>query len=217
MDLRNLQKADPLKRSVEKQAGAPEYSPMDPPDAYAPPGAEEIPYEAMPGFLQQLMDEHKTFRTELESFEMALVSLQENGLTREGDVDDRIQDFFRFLDDEVVGHSQKEEKTLFPLLQERLLDKGEHSQGKVPTTAVDMLEDDHSKVMQLAAVAFNFLGLAVRLPDARSRAIVLDAAIEQGKALVELLRLHIFREENVVFPLAVKHLSEREFDDMSKR
>jgi hemerythrin-like domain-containing protein len=31
---------------------------------------------------------------------------------------------------------------------------------------------------------------------------------------VELLRLHIFREDNVVFPLAIKHISEKELQAM---
>ena len=42
----------------------------------------------------------------------------------------------------------------------------------------------------------------------------LDAAIEQGKALVELLKLHIFREDNVVLPMAHKYISQEEFDQI---
>jgi len=60
----------------------------------------------------------------------------------------------------------------------------------------------------------NFLGLVFRLPDERSGMIVLDAALEQGKNLVELLRLHVFREDNVVFPLAHRLISRAEFDAM---
>jgi hemerythrin-like domain-containing protein len=217
MDFKKLRNIDPVKRSAEKQSERPEHSPMNPPDAYSPPGIEKIPYEAMPKFLQKLMDDHKAFLTALESLESVLVQLQENGLTPDRDVDDRLRNFFSFLDNEIVSHNLTEEKILFPLLHQRLLEKGEHSQGKLPTTAVDMLEDDHTKVMQLAAVTFNFLGLAARLADARSRAIVLDAALEQGRALIELQRLHMFREDNVVFALAVRHLGTREFDEMAQR
>ena len=38
--------------------------------------------------------------------------------------------------------------------------------------------------------------------DAASRQLVLEAAVQQGDVLVELLRLHIFRENNIIFPLA---------------
>ena len=103
------------------------------------------------------------------------------------------------------------------MLQKRLLDKGEHGQGQNPKTAVDMLEDDHIKLMQLAAVTFNFLGLAARLPNPPSRAMVLDAAIEQGKSLVEILRLHIFREDKVVFSLAIELITAGEFQKMEKQ
>ena len=47
--------------------------------------------------------------------------------------------------------------------------------------------------------------------------IVLDAALEQGKNLVELLRLHVFREDNVVFSLAHRLIATTEFDEMQSR
>ena len=72
IDLKKLQKTDPLRRSAEKQSEAPEYSPMNPPDAYSPPAVEEVPYGEMPKFLQKMMDDHKAFQTALESFEEAL-------------------------------------------------------------------------------------------------------------------------------------------------
>ena len=217
MDLRKLQKTDPLKRSVEKQSKAPEFSPMDPPDAYAPPGIDEVPYEAMPKFLQKLMDDHKNFETALGTFEEALARLKENGLQPDKDVDEGLRNFFSFLDDQIVAHSLVEQKVLFPPLHDRLIETGEHSKGHLPKTAVDMLEDDHARMMQLAAVTFNFLGLAARLPDPPSRAVALDAALEQGRALIELLRLHMFREDNVVFALAAKHLAATDFDEMERR
>jgi hemerythrin-like domain-containing protein len=217
MDFKELHKTDPLKRSAEKQTEAPEYSPMDPPDAYAPPGIDAVDYEAMPNFLQGLVDEHKSFEEPLKSFENALGWLRKNGLKPEKAVDEALRLFFTFLDDQMVGHHMKEEKILFPVLQERLLEKGEHGAGDPPRTTVDILEDDHAKVMQLAAVTFNFLGLAARLPDASSRAIVLDAALEQGTALIEMMRLHMFREDHVVFATAAKHISTIEFDQMERR
>ncbi len=210
-ELKNLQNIDPLKRMVEKQSEQEEFSPMDPPDAYSPPGVETVPYEEMPPFLQLLMDDHKACLKKLESFEEVLLRLQKNGLAADREVDEGLRQFFSFVDDGIVRHNLKEEKILFPLLQARLLEKGEHGKGQFPRTDVDMLEDDHIKTMQLAAVTFNFLGLAARLPDPASRALTLDAALEQAKTLVELLRLHIFREDNVVFSLAVKHIATEEF------
>ena len=213
----NLRTTDPLQRNADKQTDAPEFSPMNPPDAYAPPATEEISYDEMPSFLQKLMDDHRDIEAALETFEQALGRLRENGLPRAGSVDEALSGFFSFLDERIAAHHLLEERALFPLLQERLIENGEHGSGESPRTAVDIMDDDHARAMQLAAVTFNFLGLAARLPDERSRAMVLDAALEQGNALIELIRLHIFREDTVVFAMAAKYLSPEEFAEMSRK
>jgi len=188
---------------------------MDPPDAYAPPSVEPVPAELLHPFLRKFMDEHVPFMRELNAFEEAILSIQTAGYTREADA--RLRHFFDFFDREFSPHHRREEAILFPLLHERLIADGEHGKGGVPTTAIDVMEDEHAKAMQLAAVVVNFLGLVFRLPDERSGMIVLDAALEQGKNLVELLRLHVFREDNVVFSLAHRLISRAEFDEMQSR
>ncbi|MCF8244167.1 MAG: hemerythrin domain-containing protein [Saprospiraceae bacterium] len=213
IELKVINQSDPLKRKAEKQTEQEEFSPMDPPDAYSPPNLEAIPYEEMHPFLQQLMDEHKTCIKGLDDFEAILLHIQEKGLDRE--VNGKLSQFFEFFDNNIVKHNQKEEKDLFPLLQQKLMESGEHGHGLTPVTAVDMLEDDHIKVIQLAAVVFNFFGLVMRLPDANSRLVVLDAALEQGKVLIEMLRLHIFREDNIVFVQAQQLISAEEFEAMA--
>lgn len=213
--LKDISKIDPIKRLVERDTEQMEFSPMDPPDAYSPPMKDKIPYEAMHPVLQRLMDEHKKSIKEVDALEETLLQIQKEGMTAERNK--KLGAFFSFLDQNIVVHNMKEEKILFPELHQRLLEKGLHSNGPAATTGVDMLEDDHIKLMQLSAVAFNFFGLAGRLPDATSRAMVLDAAVEQGKALVEMLRLHIFREDNVVFAQAQQYVGKHELDEMLKR
>jgi hemerythrin-like domain-containing protein len=213
VDMKKLQEIDPLKRLAEKQSQQQEFSPMNPPDAYSPPAGERLPYEKMPRFLQVLMDEHQQFLQVIETFEKNLQEFKKQEFTSNKSFESGVSSFFSFLDEKIVSHNLREEKYLFILLQKRLLEKKLHSHSAQPVTAVDMLEDDHIRLMQLAAVTFNFLGLASRLPDPTSRLLTLDAAVEQGMAMVELLRLHIFREENVVFPLAVTHLTA---DDLMK-
>jgi len=212
IELKVINKEDPLKRRVERQKEQEEFSPMDPPDAYAPPNLQTIPYEELHPFLQQLTDEHKVFVKELDTFEETLLHIQQKGINKT--VNEKLSNFFEFFDEHIVKHNQKEEKKLFPLLHQRLIENGEHGQGATPVTAADMLEDDHTKALQLAAVVFNFFGLSMRLPDHNSRLVILDAALEQGKVLIELLRVHIFREDNIVFSQAHQLLSISEFDNM---
>ena len=213
MDMHKLNRIDPLRKQPERGLdGGKGLSPMDPPDAYAPPSVEPVPAAELHPFLRKLRDEHAPLMEELNAFEAAILSIQKNGYTKESDA--KLKRFFHFFDREFTPHNRRDEAALFPLLHERLIAAGEHGKGKVPTTAIDLMEDEHAKATQLAAVALNFLGLAFRLPDERSRLIVLDAALEQGKNLVELLRLHVFREDNVVCSLAHRLISRAEFDEM---
>lgn len=211
MDLKELQKNDPLKRMVERQTEQPELSPMEPPEAYEPPVDDSIPYEDYHPLLQAFFDEHEAAKAELTKFEDILKRMREEGPQAGAD---GLAAFYRFLDEKILVHNQKEEKVLFPMLQEKMIADGDHSNGPSKTTAIDMLEDDHIKLMQLAAVSFNMIGLSSRLPDEQSAVITLDAGIEQGSALVEMLRLHVFREENVVFPMAQKKLTKEELDQL---
>lgn len=191
-----------------------EFSPMDPPDAYRPPSVDAVPRAEMALFLQQLMDDHERLTTHLDAFETVLNQIAENGVTREAD--EQLRDFFHAFDEEVIRHERNEERELFPLLDRKLRENGEHSPGPDVFTSVDVMQSEHLKVVQLAGVVFNFFGLSVRLPDPASRAVVLDAAIEQGKELVETLRLHMFREDNIIFPLAHRYIDQVALDSMRR-
>lgn len=211
MEIHKLNRIDPLRKQAERGAKVAQgLSPMDPPDAYAPSGIEPVPAAALHPFLRRFMDEHVPFLDELNAFEAAIVSIQKTGYSKESDA--RLRHFFRYLEQEFVPHSRREEAALFPLLRTRLIASGEHGSGNAPLTAIEVMEDEHAKAMQLAAVVVNFLGLVFRLPHEKSAMMVLDAALEQGKNLVELLRLHVFREDNIVFPLAHRLIAAAEFD-----
>ncbi|MBS1633611.1 MAG: hemerythrin domain-containing protein [Bacteroidetes bacterium] len=208
-----LSDKDYLKRNIEKDTnGQEEFSPMAPPDAYNPQGVSPIPYDELSPFLKHLYDEHKAITLELEKFEAAISNIRKEGITKE--LNQELAVFFKFLDETIVTHHLKEERVLFPMLHDRLLNTGEHSPLSTPETAVDMLEDDHIKTMQLSTLCFSLMGISSRLTDAASRNILVDIALEQGNALIELLRLHLFREDNVVFPLAHKHLTKEESDKL---
>ncbi len=176
LDLNKINNQDPIKRMVEKESGLEEYSPMDPPDAYTPPTVDAIPYEDMHVCLQKFIDEHTRAKKELEVFEKALINFKQRGWQRDKDIEKNFSSFFAYMDNQMIKHHLKEEKVLFPLLQKRLLEHEEHSKGKFPKTAIDMLEDDHLKVMQHLTLMFNFISLATQLPDLASRALTFDVA-----------------------------------------
>ena len=154
MDARILNRIDPLRKQAQRGLdGGQGLSPMDPPDAYAPPSVEPVPSAALHPFLRKFRDEHVPFMEKLNAFEAAIVSIQKAGYTREADA--KLRHFFHFFDHEFTPHHRREEAILFPLLHERLIADGEHGRGSVPTTATDMMQDEHARALQLAAVVVN--------------------------------------------------------------
>lgn len=184
-----------------------ENSPMDPHEEL---GRVTMKKEDVSEAVKLLMDEHKSVLKVIGEFEKGIVAYKMNGYKLTDEINESFSKFFKCLDEELLPHNRKEEKTLFPILIKKLLLAGEHSKGTNPLTAIDVMEDDHTKFIQLGALAFNFLGLSTRLVDDRSRFFVLDTAYDTSRELIELIKLHIYREDETLFPLAQKYLSEEE-------
>lgn len=211
-------------REVQELASGANPMNMSEPTAenHTPPATiDPVPYEDMPEILQHFMDEHEECLKEINHFEEALQDFKKNKWVLNEDIHKSFSRFFTFMDNKVLEHNRNEEKTLFPLLQQKLMASGEHSQlnkymatEEEPRTAVEIMEDEHVKFIQLSSLTFNFLGLAPQLPDARSQSIVSDLVYEQGIQLIETLRLHIQRENKTLFPLACKLISDKEFNEM---
>lgn len=205
---------DYIKRFVEKEPDKdPVYSPMAPPDSYQPQGVAPVPFDELHPILQLFINEHKVTLEKITALETTLLEIRREGINAERNK--KLSDFFAYLDDKIVMHNLKEERVLFPVLHDRMLDNGEHSVGLVKETAVDMLENDHIKMMELGTLTFSLMGITSRIRDVVANALLLDTAIEQGLSLAEMLRLHIFREDNVAFPLAHKYLKPEDFDDIT--
>ncbi len=190
-------------------------SPFSPPDAYNPPNVDkDIEYKDMHPFLQSLMDEHKLYSQKVSEFENTLTLIEGGKVDKE--IDNRLREFFSYFDEEIREHHLNEEKTLFPIISKKMNEDGTHSKGDENFNVIDVLEDEHIKSIQLAAVTFNMFALFSRIPDERSRIMILDVALTQARELVELLKLHIFREDTIIFSYAQKNLSDDEFTKLEK-
>jgi hemerythrin-like domain-containing protein len=214
---KRLNEIDPVKGNPEKEISIQEdeLSPMDPPDAYSNYAKIELDNTALNESLMLLKKEHEEVIVVLDIFEKALTQFKELNYELNDEINDGFKKFFDFFDNELLPHNRKEEKTLFPILQKALLANNEHGTGENPITAVDIMEDDHVKFIQLGSLVFNFLGLAPRLRDAQSRIFTYDVAFNNAKELIELIRLHIFREDNTLFPLAQKFISPEDFKTLT--
>ncbi|MEP7381127.1 MAG: hemerythrin domain-containing protein [Gemmatimonadota bacterium] len=212
--MRELKIIDPVLRQPERGVGELGISPMDPPDAFAPPGLEGLAPSDMHPFLQELTTDHVRLTTALDAVEAVIQSVAADGFSTQAD--HALMHFLQVFDQEFVHHSREEETLLFPLLHERLIADGEHSRGETVTTSVNVMLDEHLKAIQLAAVVLNLLRLGTCLPDERSARLVVNVAFREATNLVELLRLHMFREDNIVFAAANRLIAVTELDAMRR-
>ena len=169
---------------------------------------EEIPYEEMHPFLQELIDEHHIYTKELDAFEDTIAMVESGKIDR--DVDDKLRQFFYYFDSKIVNYNKGGEKYLFIGISQKTTENEN-------LNVMGALEGDHVKSIQMAAVAFNMLGLFSRIPDEKSRFIILDIALNQAKELLELLRVHIYREDTMIFQYAQKNFTDIELTEMQKR
>ncbi|MCB9365477.1 MAG: hemerythrin domain-containing protein [Flavobacteriales bacterium] len=215
---KRLKEIDPVKGNPEKEEAVieSENSPMDPPGAYEEIAENKITDEELDESLKLLIAEHDEAKEVITVFEKALIDFKKEDYKLSESINEGFKAFFTFFDDELLPHNRKEEKTLFPILNKRLIESEERSPGDNPMTAIDMMEDDHVKFIQLGTLTFNLLGLAARFRDEQSRTFTYDVAFNNGMELVELLKLHIFREDTTLFPLAQKYLTKAEFVDILK-
>ncbi|MBA4298540.1 Hemerythrin HHE cation binding domain-containing protein [Algoriphagus alkaliphilus] len=208
--IKSMKKNDPVRKMGDKDFEHIENSPMDPPEAYrlASPDFDLSEH----AILQLFRAEHQIALQEIQLFELAIRNFKELGYHFDKEINQAFGKFFEFFDNKILLHNLKEEKSIFPALHKKLIETGEHSHSNPPRTGIDLLEDDHVKFIQLGALVFNLLGLGTRIPDPSSRMIVFEQAFSSGWELIELLRLHIFREDNHIFPQAAKLLSSKELD-----
>lgn len=208
---KKLKDEDPILRNAGKEENLEEYSAMDPPEAYDKSKAIGADYKHMHPFIQNLMNEHEEAIEKLNVFDKALIKFKEDHFVFTQEMSASFNTFFKYFDSHIAPHNSNEEKYFFRILHERLIESGEHGTGEIPETAVDLMEDDHNKFIQLATLSFNMLGLGSRLRDIESKGITFDLAFNSGRELVELLRLHIFRENETLFPLAQQLLTDEDF------
>jgi hemerythrin-like domain-containing protein len=216
IDLPSLQ-SDPLRHKAEKGLEEDLPSPMDPPEAYAPSNVKVIPYEEMAPALKKLIDDHENFLKVLSALDNALVALKANQWRFTPEISGAMKRFFECHDEEIVVHTRREEKALFPILRERFLTSGEHSPGPNPVTPVEMMEADHARVTQSTALFFNLLGLASRMRDPIDRNLLFEHAFGLGQEIVETMKLHIYKENTTLFPLAQTLLTPKEFTQIQER
>ena len=216
LDLKKLKVIDPLKPQasvdLDGQAGT---SPFDPPDEYSQPVNNGVTPENMHPYLRGFVDEHTEFSERLDRLDSLVADIKTQGAITD-ELFTQLKKFFDEFESEVFEHNRREERELFPILRVRMLERGEHSSGPERTTPVNVLEGEHIEAVRISAVALGFCALAHKLEHPESRQMVLSIAVERCEALAKLMRLHIFREDRIVFALAQEFLSPDELEKLGE-
>ena len=143
--------------------------------------------------IQMLVDEHDVIERVLDLLEKAVTRIESGGTTPDG-FDTWAVGFFRLYADRC--HHGKEEDILFPLLEE----KGIAREGG----PIGVMLQEHD------------LGRAcVGRMDQAATASPKDGAgfSVAAKEFIPLLRQHIFKENNVLFPMAKQRMDEKDAAD----
>lgn len=212
LDKVDTKNSDPLKRQAtvsEEDRGA-RMSPMHPPEGFDAAIPESENTSEMDPLLLSLMDDHKTLLKSIENYEVTIDSIiAERALSKESTLSTK--EFLKVIDDEFIDHNKKEEEVLFPLLHEKMMENGEHSQSNEPITAVDILTNEHRQAEMMVLDLKEIVKFLETETDALKRENVLKHLIALSKELTGLLKLHIFREDSIVFVLAHEFISKEEF------
>lgn len=210
-------KNDPIKRqpSVSQEDRGAGLSPMAPPEVDSELISIDIPYEQMHPFFQELMDEHRELEKVVNTLEEVSDSIKKKRAL-DGPTYKALKKFLVDFNEGFVEHNQKEEKIFFPILHKRLLEVGEHSKGKEVFTGVDILQSEHVQGVKLLSSIETALDIIDLIQDQKSREEVLGVIVRRSNELVELMNMHVTREDNIIFKMAMKILTPEDLEMIVK-
>ena len=146
----------------------------------------------------ELKEEHVLVLMVVEAMEREVAHIEAGGAVHA----DRVAMMVDFTKNFTDGcHHAKEEKLLFPVLEER--DRGAAGQ-------VSVLLSEHDAGREAVR------GIVENLPNAADDEAARAAVAENLKLYAFLLRLHINKEDTVLFPLADQLLSDQEMEILSE-
>ncbi|MBI4445307.1 MAG: hemerythrin domain-containing protein [Acidobacteria bacterium] len=124
---------------------------------------------------------------------------------------ERLEEFFRFMATRGVLHTRQEEEALFPILLRRFLEAGIRP-GETPA---DVMESEHREAEEILQLQKKRFAELLELKSDRPEDYLSFCALMLE--LVNRYRRHIWKENNVLFPMADTLLSEEEFEEVWNR
>jgi hemerythrin-like domain-containing protein len=138
--------------------------------------------------ITELTDDHKIILEELEKLDAAIKSPPEHMA--------EIEEFLEFTESFAEPHHQKEEKVLFPALA----DKGIPSEsGPIAVMLAEHMEKrGHVRNLRIAMKCEDYATMQ-----------------KEAEAIILILRNHILKEDNILYPIGRKVFNREELEELS--
>ncbi|MCL5986847.1 MAG: hemerythrin domain-containing protein [Actinobacteria bacterium] len=152
--------------------------------------------------IQTLKHQHEEGLGKLNELEDAVVNLEDKGLNPE-DISS-VRSAVSFINTEIRQHNQHEEDVLFPELEKHIPQQG-------PTS---VMRSEHRELWnKLDELEANIK--AIEGAGGKNDNGVLETLMETARDIISLLRNHIAKENNILYPLALNILSQDQIDNIN--
>jgi len=167
--------------------------------------------EKVSGPIKELMDCHQAVLKQLDALEKTGTEL-ENGANPESK-EKELKEFLEFTDTSLALHTRDEEQALFPLLEPKICGHACGAHGAI--TPVEVMMANHKDVHAAFAVIRELMKLSKEgnlEPKEASTEIA-----SQIRFIVDTMRDHIWKEDNVLYRIAKEELSKEDLGRISKK
>lgn len=158
---------------------------------------------------KRLVETHDEILKHLHVFEGVLFDLEQNGIGALAKQRENIKRTFEFFKTEIALHTRDEEDGLFPLLEPKL-QRRPVLHPHFDRTPIQAIEEQHRKAeaetQRLEILNSKFQS---KVNDLRL-ALLIGEFVKRGRVLIAFYREHIHGENEAVFPLAERLLTEAE-------
>jgi hemerythrin-like domain-containing protein len=153
----------------------------------------------------ELIECHDHILARLSVFRRSLQAIEKHGLVGFVSERENMKTLFDFIDDSISLHARDEEEGLFPQLRPKL--KTKFPQLGAEETQVDVSEKEHRMVVEAEARMKQLIPFIERDIPSAGVSILLREFLDRGSWLIQAYQHHIWKENNLLFPLAAQFLT----------
>jgi len=151
---------------------------------------------------ERLMAEHQHGLRELDKMLASSRELKSGGFST--DAFEKLRDAVRFINEDIRAHNQNEEEALFPAMEEKI----------GPSGPTGVMRSEH---LQLWSALDKLENKLTELLTDTGNAAHISRVAELSAFIHDLLKNHIFKEDNILYPMAKQMLTPEEILEVSER